>query len=56
MRGLKSMETAKMVLEGFVIHYNFFRPHMTLENKTPASVAGIKLPFRNWEGLIRHQS
>lgn len=56
MRGLKSIESAKLILGGFVIHYNFFRPHMTLEDKTPAEVAGIKLPFKNWEGLIRYQS
>lgn len=55
MRGLKSIETARLILGGFVIHYNFFRPHMALGNKTPAKVAGIKLPFKNWEGLIRYQ-
>ncbi len=55
MRGLKSIESAKLILDGFVIHYNFFRPHMALEDKTPAVVAGIRLPFRNWEGLIRYQ-
>ncbi len=53
MRGLKTMESAYIVLNGFVVHYNFFRPHMTLGNTTPAKAAGIKLPFTNWEGFIR---
>ena len=55
MRGLKSIESAELILGGFVIYYNYFRPHMTLKGKTPAKVAGIKLPFNTWEGLIRYQ-
>ena len=53
MRGLKTKETAQIILDGFVVHYNFFRHHMTLGNSTPAEVAGIKIPFSTWEGLIR---
>lgn len=55
MRGLRNIDSARLILGGFVIHYNFFRPHMALKDKTPAKVAGIKLPFKNWEGLIRYQ-
>ncbi len=55
MRGLKNSKSAKLFLGGFLIHYNFFRPHMSLKDRTPAVTAGINLPFRNWEGLIRHQ-
>ena len=29
MRDLKSMETARTFLDGWLIHYNFFRPHMS---------------------------
>jgi len=56
MRGLKSTESAKLILGGFLIHYNFFRPHMALDDRTPAEAAGINLPFRNWEGFLRYQS
>jgi transposase-like protein len=55
MRGLKTMESAWIVLNGFVANYNFFRPHMTLNNTTPAQAAGIKLPFNDWEGFIRYE-
>ena len=55
MRGLKNSESAKLFLNGFLVHYNFFRPHMSLRDRTPAVIAGINLPFRNWEGLIRYQ-
>lgn len=56
MRGLKNIKSAKLILSGFLVHYNFFRPHMSLKDRTPAEVAGIELPFRNWEGLARYQS
>ena len=55
MRGLKSIVSAELILGGYLIHYNFFRPHMSLEDRTPAFEAGLKLPFSNWEGLIRYQ-
>jgi len=54
LRGLKTMETTHVILDGFVANYDLFRPHMTLGNITPAQVAGIKLPFTKWEGFIRY--
>ena len=56
MRGLKTMESAKIISEGFIIHYNFLRPHMTLKGKTPAMVAGLKLPFKTWIELVDYLS
>jgi len=52
MRGLKTMESAKVISEGFIIHYNFLRPHMTLKGQTPAVVAGLRLPFKTWIELV----
>ena len=52
MRGLKTMDSAKIISEGFIIHYNFLRPHMTLKGKTPAVVTGLKLPFKTWIELV----
>jgi transposase-like protein len=52
MRGLKKRESAKLITDGWLIHYNFFRPHESLKGKTPAQVAGIKLPYRHWLDLI----
>jgi len=52
MRGLKTIESAKAISEGFIIHYDFLRPHMTLRGKTPAIAAGLKLPFKTWIELV----
>ena len=56
-RGLKSLETARIIIDGFLINYNYFRPHETLsqsEPTTPAQKAGINFPYQSWESLIRH--
>jgi putative transposase len=55
LRGFKTPQTAKLILNGFLIHYNFFRPHMTLRHKTPAEMAGIRSPFKNWTDVVRKQ-
>jgi putative transposase len=51
MRGLKSYESTKLLLEGYSVHYNCVRPHQSLGGKTPAQAARMDVP-NNWKGLI----
>ncbi len=53
LRGFKTIETARIILDGFLVNYNFFRPHMDLEDTTPAKEAGVTLKYGNWEGFLR---
>jgi len=54
-RGWKTGKTP--IAEGQRIHYNFVKPHMGLEGKTPAELAGIKIEGENkWITLIRNAS
>lgn len=53
MRGLKNIETAIQFIDGFLVHYNYFRPHESLRGKTPAEVAGIDYTYKNWAEIIR---
>jgi transposase-like protein len=53
MRGLKNFETALDFTEGWLAHYNYLRPHESLQDKTPAEVAGIDYPYKNWADIIR---
>ncbi len=53
MRGFKRMDTAYLILQGFGVNYNYFRPHMGIHNQTPADVAGVRAPFKNWTDVVR---
>lgn len=48
MRGLQSQKSGQRFLDGWVIDYNFFRPHMALNGKTPAAAAGLDVPISSW--------
>jgi len=52
MRGLHTIESARLFMDGWLVHYNFFRPHMSLKDSTPAQVAGIRFPLHNWKDVI----
>jgi transposase-like protein len=56
MRGMKSLDTARAILDGWLVYYNFFRPHESLNDKTPAEVAKIKFPYQNWLDVVKSQS
>ena len=46
------------VVEGYRIYYNFIRPHMSLDGKTPAEVAGLDLGLEGdrWLSLIKQSA
>jgi transposase-like protein len=56
MRGLHNKQTATLIMDGWLIHYNFFRPHESLNNKTPAEVAKADFPYKNWRDVIMANS
>jgi len=55
MRGLKRMDTARFLLDAWLVHYNNFRPHETLKDRTPAEAAGSDYPYRDWSDVIGRQ-
>jgi transposase-like protein len=50
MRGLKSVDTAKILLDGYVINYNYVRKHQSI-GMTPAQAAGLPI-LNGWSELI----
>jgi len=52
MRGLHTIKSARKFLDDWLVHYNYFRPHTSLRDMTPAQAAGIKFPFRNWKDVV----
>jgi putative transposase len=54
MRGFQEFDACQKTLNMIVIHYNFLRPHTSLDGKTPAEEAGIGLNLQGrWIDLIR---
>lgn len=53
MRGMRKIKTAQILLNGWLVHYNFFRPHESLGDRTPAEKAGIKFLYKNWMDVVR---
>ncbi|MEN2975377.1 MAG: IS6 family transposase [Candidatus Caldarchaeales archaeon] len=41
MRGMKKMEAAERLMDGYRIYYNFVKPHISLNGRTPVETAGV---------------
>jgi len=53
MRGLKTDDTS--IVDGHRLYYNFIKPHMALDGKTPSEEAGITIEGDNkWLTLMRN--
>jgi len=55
MRGMDKSETYQLILEGFILNYNYLRPHESLKGRTPAEVAKIDFPYKSWLDVIKSQ-
>ncbi|MFC1983269.1 IS6 family transposase [Chloroflexota bacterium] len=51
-RGFKRMDTAELLTEAWLVHYNFFKEHETLGNIPPAVRMGAT-PIKDWEDVIK---
>jgi transposase-like protein len=56
MRGLDQEASAQTMMDGLRIYYNFMRPHMALNGKTPAQKANIETDRVEWMPLIKKAS
>lgn len=48
LRGLKKQDSGQAYIDGLVLNYNYFRPHIGLGGKRPAERAGAAIPFKSW--------
>ncbi len=53
MRGLERIKSGQRFLDGWVLHYNLFKKHRSLHNKTPASKAKVDPPFKEWADVVK---
>jgi len=50
-KGFKNMDTAKLLTDAWLVHYNFFKEHETLGNVPPAQRMG-KVPLKDWADVL----
>jgi len=53
-RHFKDLETARLLTDGWLIHYNFFKEHEALDNVSPAKHMKVEMPFQDWNDIVRH--
>jgi transposase-like protein len=53
MRSFRDLETTIQFVNGFLVFYNYIRPHEALNSKTPAEVAGVDYDVKNWADVCR---
>ena len=56
MKGLDEEDTAQTMMDGMRIYYNFMRPHIALNGKTPAEKAKVSAGTQTWKSLIEKAS
>jgi transposase-like protein len=52
-RSFRDIDTLIQFTDGWLVYYNYFRPHESLEGKTPAEFAKVKYTVKDWAGLMR---
>ena len=52
----KDLETARLLTEGWLIHYNFFKEHESLGNISPVKHMNLDMPFNDWNDVVRYSS
>ena len=53
LRSFMRRSTAKIFTDGWLVHYNFFRPHPAVGGKTPAEAAKAKTPYKSWRDVVK---
>lgn len=50
-RSFRDFETLKQFTDGWLVYYNYFKPHESLNGKTPAEEAKVNYAVKNWANL-----
>lgn len=50
-RGFKNMDTARLLTQAWLVHYNFFKEHTTLGDVPPAARMGA-MPIKDWAEVV----
>jgi putative transposase len=53
MKAFRNIDTLIQFTDGFLVYYNFLKPHHSLYGKTPAEAAKIDYEAKNWMDIIK---
>jgi putative transposase len=56
MRDLRDKHTLRRFTDGWLVHYNFFRPHTSLGGQSPAKAAGLDYENQSWADLVGYKT
>ena len=54
MFNLKDRDHSRLILDGWLVHYNYFRLQKVLNDKTPAEISRAEFKFHSWFDLVNH--
>jgi hypothetical protein len=52
-RAFRDVETLIQFTDGWLVYYNYFKPHESLNGKTPAEEAHVDYKVKNWADLTK---
>jgi transposase-like protein len=52
-RAYKNLKSANLITQGWLIHYNFFKEHTSLDNVPPAVKMHVTMPFNDWNDVVK---
>ena len=53
-RNFGNLATARLLTEGWLTQYNFFKEHESLGNVPPVKTMKVKLPFNDWNDIVKN--
>jgi len=56
MRGMHNKQTAMLIMDGWLVNYNYFRPHEAVGNMPPAVAAKSDYPYKSWKDIVMANS
>ncbi|GAG51510.1 unnamed protein product, partial [marine sediment metagenome] len=51
-RGFANMDTAQLLTDAWLVHYNFLKEHSALDDIPPAQAMGKPVPFKDWQDIV----
>jgi len=53
MKSFRTVDSLIQFMDGFLVWYNYLKPHHSLGGKTPAEAAGIDYDVKNWQAVCQ---